>query len=54
MTAHDATDIAILTKSPLRLLALSLPAAARDARSEADVQFARLVGERVYTKAFQS
>lgn len=51
MTAHDATDLALLTRNPMRLLALSLPVVARDARSEADVHLARLVGELVYTNA---
>jgi len=51
MTAYEATDLVVITRSPLRLLALSVPAIARDARSEADIQLARLVGEIAFTKA---
>jgi hypothetical protein len=50
MTAYDATDLAVLTRSPLRLLMFSLPAVSRDAKSEADIQLARLVGELAFTK----
>jgi hypothetical protein len=51
MMAYDATDLAVLTKSPLRLMVFSLPAVSRDARSEADIQLVRLVGELAFTKA---
>lgn len=51
MTTYDATDLVVLTKSPLRLLVFSLPAVSRDAKSEADIQLARLAGELVFMKA---
>lgn len=50
MTAYDSTDLAVLTRSPLRLMLFSLPAVSRDARSEADIQLARLVGELAFLK----
>jgi hypothetical protein len=51
MTAHDSTDLAVITRSPLRLMLFSLPAVSRDAKSEADIQLARLVGELAFMKA---
>ncbi|MEZ5854682.1 MAG: hypothetical protein R3D67_08010 [Hyphomicrobiaceae bacterium] len=51
MTAYDSTDLAVLTRTPLRLLVVSLPAIARDVRSEGELQLARLVGELAYMKA---
>ncbi|MFM9943282.1 MAG: hypothetical protein ACKVP7_27775 [Hyphomicrobiaceae bacterium] len=51
MIAHDATDLAVLTRSPLRLMLFSLPAVSRDAKSDADIQLVRLVGELAFTKA---
>lgn len=53
MTAYEATDLVLLTRSPLRILAITLPAVARDARSENDLQLARLAGELVYTRPSQ-
>jgi hypothetical protein len=54
MTAYDATHLALITETPLRIIALSLPATAADARAEAEIDIVRLVGERVYTRAAQS
>ncbi len=54
ITAHEATDLVLLTPSPLRILAVALPAVARDARSESEIQLARLAGELAYTRAPQS
>jgi hypothetical protein len=51
MTAYDSTDLAVITRSPLRLMLFSLPAVSRDAKSEADIQLARLVGELAFMKA---
>lgn len=51
MTAYDATHLTLLSDSPLRIMALSLPATAADARAEAEIDLVRLVGERVYAKA---
>jgi hypothetical protein len=48
MTAYDATHLVLITDTPLRLIALSLPATAADARAEAEIDVVRLVGERVY------
>ena len=50
ITAYDSTHLAFLTRSPLRLMLLSLPAMSRDAKSEADIQLARLVGELAFMK----
>lgn len=51
MTAYDSTDLAVLTRLPLRLMLFSLPAVSRDAKSEADIQLARLAGELAFMKA---
>jgi hypothetical protein len=53
MTAYDATHIALITETPLRIIALSLPATAADARAETEIDVLRLVGERVYTRVAQ-
>ena len=53
MTAYDATHLALITDAPLRIMALSLPATAADARAESEIDIVRLVGERVYKKAAQ-
>lgn len=54
MTAHEATDLVLLTRSPLRLLVIALPAVARDARSESDIHLARLAGELAFVRTAQS
>ena len=54
MTAYDATHLALITEAPLRIIALSLPATAADARAESEIDVVRLVGERVYARAAQS
>jgi hypothetical protein len=51
MTAYDATHLSVLSDKPLRLMALSLPATAADARTETEIDLARLVGQRVYSMA---
>lgn len=48
MAAYDATHLLMVTSSPLRIMVLSLPATAIDARSEAEIDLVRLVGERIY------
>lgn len=53
MAAHEATDLVLLTRSPLRLLAVALPSIARDARSESDIHLARLAGELAFMRAGQ-
>lgn len=52
-TAHDATDLVLLTRSPLRILAVALPAVARDTRSQGDIRLARLAAELAYMPAAQ-
>lgn len=51
MMAHEATHLAVMTQAPLRILAVSLPALANDARAEAEIETARLAGELAYLKA---
>lgn len=51
MTAQDATHLALITESPLRVMAVSLPATAADARIESEIDVARIVGQLVYMKA---
>ncbi len=51
MRAHDATDLAMITAKPLRLIAVSLPAMAEDARIESEIDVAQIVGALVYSKA---
>lgn len=53
MTAYDATHLVLVTQNPLRIIALSLPATAADARAEYEIDVVRLVGERVYDKVAQ-
>jgi hypothetical protein len=53
MAAYDATHLAVITDNPLRILALSLPPMAANARAEAEIDVARIVGERVYLKDHQ-
>lgn len=54
MTAYDATHLSLISETPLRILAISLPAMAADARSETEIDLVRLVGERVYAEARQA
>jgi hypothetical protein len=54
MTAHDATDLVLLTAEPLRVLAVALPPIARDARSESDIHLARLAGEIAFARSATS
>jgi hypothetical protein len=53
MTAFDATHLALITETPLRIVAVSLPATAADARAESEIDLMRLVGELVYRKSPQ-
>lgn len=50
MTACDATELCLVTAEPLRLLALSLPAVARDAQALGRIELARLAGALAYAK----
>jgi hypothetical protein len=54
MTAHEATDLVLLTAEPMRVLAVALPAIARDARSEGDIHLARLAGEIAFARSATS
>jgi hypothetical protein len=53
MTAYDATHLALLTDTPLRIIAMSLPATAADAWAESEIDVVRLIGERVYKRDAQ-
>ena len=50
MMAHDATHLALITESPVRVLAVSLLATATDARIESEIDVARIVGEHVNSR----
>jgi hypothetical protein len=51
LTAREATHLALITSSPLRMIAFSLPATAADTRMEAEIEVARVVGQLVYMRA---
>jgi hypothetical protein len=53
MAAFDATHLALITETPLRIMAVSLPATATDARAESEIDLMRVIGELVYMKAAQ-
>jgi hypothetical protein len=50
LTAHDATHLLLLTREPLRLMVVAVPAVAADARTEGEIQIARRIGELVYAR----
>lgn len=54
MQAHEATHLVRLTSSPLRLMAVALPAIAVDARATNELHVARLAAELAYMKAAQA
>jgi hypothetical protein len=51
MTAYGASHLALLSHSPLRVLALSLPSIAADPRTESEIELARRIGQAVYAGA---
>jgi hypothetical protein len=50
MTAYDATHLLLLTREPLRLIAVAVPAVAADTRTDSEIQIARRIGELVYAR----